>query len=66
MALVDGGPETILLAEDDQALLELSASILPERGYHLLAARTPGEALRIAATYAGAIALLLTDVVMPR
>ena len=59
------GHETILLAEDEQDVLELTALMLNMQGYHVLAARTPGEALSMAREHAGEIHLLLTDVVMP-
>jgi CheY-like chemotaxis protein len=62
----DGGSETILLVEDDAALRELTAEMLGERGYAVLEAGSPEEALGIAARQAGPIHLLLTDVVMPQ
>jgi len=59
------GHETILLAEDEQDVLELTAMMLNMQGYHVLAARTPGEAISMAREHVGEIHLLLTDVVMP-
>lgn len=59
------GSETILLVEDDSAVRELTASILAERGYHLLLAGNGEEGLRIAQEHDGPVHLLLTDVVMP-
>jgi PAS domain S-box-containing protein len=59
------GRETILLVEDEPAILAITTQILHELGYTVLAAGTPGEALRQAKEYAGEIHLLLTDVVMP-
>ncbi len=60
-----GGTETILLVEDEEDVRELAVDILGEAGYRVLAAADGHEALRIAAG-ADAIALLLTDMVMPR
>jgi len=57
--------ETILLVEDEPAILKLGQRMLERLGYHVLAASGPGEALRLAEYYAGTIHLLLTDVVMP-
>ncbi len=59
------GTETILLCEDDASVRELTAVILREAGYTVLAAAKPGEALQIAAAETGNIHLLLTDVIMP-
>jgi YesN/AraC family two-component response regulator len=39
--------------------------MLDRGGYAVLAAGTPGEAIRLAAEHAGDIHLLMTDVVMP-
>ncbi|MHB8830218.1 MAG: response regulator [Syntrophales bacterium] len=51
--------------EDEPALLELSSSMLEKLGYRVLAASTPGEAIRLAQEYTEEIHLLMTDVVMP-
>ncbi|MGV1098060.1 PAS domain S-box protein [Thiovibrio sp. JS02] len=60
-----GGVETVLLVEDEEAILKLGKSILEGLGYTVLVATSPGEAIRLADEYAGDIHLLLTDVVMP-
>ncbi|MCB2181572.1 MAG: response regulator [Desulfobulbaceae bacterium] len=59
------GHETILLVEDEVAILEITRRILDKLGYRVLAATTPAEAIRLAKEYAGEINLLITDVVMP-
>ena len=59
------GTETILLAEDELAILKMTAVILERQGYTVLAASTPGEAIRLAREHAGEIHLLMTDVIMP-
>lgn len=59
------GSETILLVEDEPAILQLGKRLLQSAGYNLLAAGSPGEAVRLAGEHAGAIHLLMTDVVMP-
>ena len=63
--VADGGDETILLAEDEQLLRTIIRETLEERGYRVLEARTPAEAVELSANYSGEIHLLLTDVVMP-
>jgi len=61
---VEGGNETLLLVEDEPALLRLAQAMLTRFGYTVLAASTPSEAIRIAECHAS-IRLLVTDVVMP-
>jgi PAS domain S-box-containing protein len=62
---VASGHETILLAEDEPMILDMTTAMLKLQGYNILAAATPGEAIRLAREHAGAIDLLMTDVVMP-
>lgn len=62
---VMGGQETVLLVEDEPALLDLSKLLLETQGYRVLTADTPGKAIRLAEEHPGEIHLLLTDVVMP-
>lgn len=57
--------ETILLVEDEPAILAMAKIILAEQGYAVIAANTPGEAIRLAREHGGDIHLLMTDVVMP-
>ncbi|MDD5556747.1 MAG: PAS domain-containing protein [bacterium] len=60
-----GGAETVLVVEDDEAILDLARRILEGLGYSVLAAGTPAEAIRVAGEHAGEIHLLLTDVILP-
>ncbi len=59
------GMETILLVEDETAVRELVRDALTARGYTVLEAHHGNDALRICEHYAGAIHLMVTDVVMP-
>ena len=61
-----GGNETILLVEDEPAILRMATTMLERLGYAVLTASTPGEAIRLAAEYSGHIDLVMTDVVMPQ
>ncbi len=61
-----GGGATILVAEDDLDLRALCASVLGAGGYRVLTAANGEDALQVAERDGGAIALLLTDVIMPR
>ena len=60
-----GGPETILLVEDQPALMRMATAMLEGLGYRVLAAATPGNAIALAETHANNVQLLLTDVIMP-
>jgi two-component system cell cycle sensor histidine kinase/response regulator CckA len=60
------GAETILVAEDEEQVRTLVREVLRRKGYDVLAASSPGEALLIAERHPGPIHLLLTDLVMPQ
>jgi two-component system, cell cycle sensor histidine kinase and response regulator CckA len=64
-ATVRGGKETILLAEDENALLELMQHVLAQYQYKILTASSGSEALRVWEQHEGRIDLLLTDIIMP-
>jgi PAS domain S-box-containing protein len=59
------GHETILLVEDEPAILRMTTMMLQREGYTVLEAGTPGEAIRLAIEHAGDLHLLMADVVMP-
>jgi CheY-like chemotaxis protein len=59
------GFETILVVEDEPAILSLTKTMLERLGYQVLVASTPKEAIQVAVEHSGEIHLLLTDVVMP-
>ncbi len=59
------GSGTILVVEDDAAVLELTVDSLETMGYRVLQAAHPGEAVATAATSGATIDLLISDVVMP-
>jgi CheY-like chemotaxis protein len=59
------GRETILVVEDEPAILRMTKTMLERLGYTVLTASTPGEAIQLAGSYTGVIHLLMTDVVMP-
>lgn len=61
------GGETLLVVEDDPALLMMSSMALKQLGYHVLQAANPEEALHVAEQNAGRlIDLVLTDMVLPK
>ena len=61
----ESGGETILLVEDEAMIRNMTRTLLERLGYKVLVAATPSEAMNLAREHAGAIHLLLTDVVMP-
>ncbi|MGA2224887.1 MAG: ATP-binding protein [Syntrophobacteraceae bacterium] len=59
------GMETILLVEDDKAVLNLNKIILEKLGYTVIAVPTPRQAIHLVEERLGDLHLLITDVVMP-
>jgi two-component system cell cycle sensor histidine kinase/response regulator CckA len=59
------GSETLLLVEDEPAMLSLVAVMLQGMGYRVLTASSAMDAMRVAADHRGDIDLLVTDLVMP-
>jgi CheY-like chemotaxis protein len=64
-AVVKGGAETILLAEDEDAIRNLAERSLRAYGYDILAARDGTEAVALFEAHPE-IAIAVLDVVMPR
>ena len=62
---IAGGSQTILIVEDEAALLEVTHRSLKAVGYAILAAQSPAEAIRISESHQGPIHLMVTDVIMP-
>ena len=64
-AALRGGPESILLVEDEEPVRRITQRLLESRGYRVRSAGTGVEALRVWDEQHGAFDLVLTDVVMP-
>ncbi len=64
LAPVSGGCETILVAEDDEAVRETVAAILSDLGYRVLRARDGAAALTVLESGAP-VDLLFADMIMP-
>jgi PAS domain S-box-containing protein len=60
-----GTGKTILIAEDEDAILDVARFNLEDAGYTVLPANSPTAALQLANRYPHKIDLLITDVIMP-
>jgi PAS domain S-box-containing protein len=70
LRIAEGTPrglgETVVLAEDEDALRNLLGRVLSGSGYRVIPARSGDEALEAARSSGGRVDLLLADLVMPR
>jgi two-component system, cell cycle sensor histidine kinase and response regulator CckA len=62
---VKGGPETILVLEDDREVRGMLTKVLSGQGYNTLEAASGDDAIRIFDEHRDEIALVILDVVMP-
>jgi CheY-like chemotaxis protein len=60
-----GNGESILLVEDEAAILDMTKTILQNLGYLIIASDSSSKALKLASKNKNKIDLLITDVVMP-
>ncbi len=65
-AQVLGGKETILLAEDEEAVREWATEVLEEMGYVVLPAEDGQVALRLFEAHPDSVDMALIDAVMPK
>jgi PAS domain S-box-containing protein len=63
---LEGGRETVLLAEDQPSIRAALCECLESKGYKILEAQNGNQALEIAEHFPEAIDVLVTDVVMPQ
>ncbi len=63
--IVPGGTETILLAEDNRPVRDLTAMVLKNAGYQVYAAADGQEAMELFTQHADEIDLVFLDLVMP-
>ncbi len=61
-----GGTETVLLVEDDAAMLAAAQQLLAKVGYHVLTASNGQQGLDAYRAHRATIHLVITDVVMPK
>jgi len=64
--LPKGKGETVLLVEDEAAVLQMAVDVLEYLGYRVIAAATPADALRRLAKGQDKIDLVMTDLIMPK
>ncbi len=63
---LQGSGETVLVAEDEEALREVTRRMLARNGYVVITAADGLEAVEAAAAHPGGIDVLITDVVIPK
>jgi CheY-like chemotaxis protein len=66
LSKLPGGTETILVVEDDMAIRRATVRTLEGHGYRVLAAADGEEGLELFRAHESEIALVLTDIVMPK
>lgn len=59
------GEETLLLVDDEEAILDVNREILKALGYKVMLARNGSEAVAVYQNHSGAIDLVLLDMIMP-
>lgn len=64
-AVAENPTGVVLLVEDEPAVRTVTRRMLNARGFTVLLAETPDEALAIAAAHTGPLDVLLTDVQLP-
>jgi len=62
----DRGTETVLVVEDEEAVRRVVAASLAQKGYTVLTAASAAEAEEIFHRRGAEVALLITDVILPR
>jgi PAS domain S-box-containing protein len=60
-----GGPETILLVDDEEHILELGKRVLSKAGYTVFTAKDGREALELYKAQGEKISLVILDLIMP-
>jgi PAS domain S-box-containing protein len=60
-----GRPQTVLVVEDEPAILDMAQMMLQSHGYRVFATSSPETAIRLAGENKAEIDLFITDVVMP-
>jgi len=65
-ARIQGGTETLLLAEDDEVVRKLTKTLLSEAGYQVLDAVDGEQAVELFLQNRDSVDLLILDVIMPK
>lgn len=65
MPPLDSNKPTVLLVDDDTAVLTLCRAVLEQGGFSVLPATGSSEALKICKSHPGSIDVLVTDLVLP-
>jgi hypothetical protein len=65
-ALLQGSLETVLVAEDDEAVMGLMKGLLEKNGYNVITAANGEDAVEQFILYRESIRLIILDVIMPK
>lgn len=66
MQKLEGSAQTILVVEDDVPLSRLVRKVLEEKGYRVLTAHDGIEAVNVYSRHKGEVALVFSDMVLPK
>jgi DNA-binding NtrC family response regulator len=66
MQKLEGSGQTILVVEDDVTLSRLVRKVLEEKGYRVLTAHDGIEAVNVYSRHKGEVALVFSDMVLPK
>lgn len=64
--VLPGRGELILIVDDEESILEVTKSLLEEKGYQVVAAYNGMEAMTLYQQYQGKIKAILLDIMMPK
>jgi CheY-like chemotaxis protein len=64
-SVLGGNRETVLVVEDDEAILRLIHKMMKDLGYHVITSPGPAKAIEIFNELSSGIDLLVSDVIMP-
>jgi FixJ family two-component response regulator len=65
MSVIDATKKTVLVVDDDPAIVKLCRTLFEQAGFSVLPATESSEALKLCKNHPGSIDILVTDLVLP-